>query len=475
VRISVDRRQLFLEGPITRALITLAIPIILGNILQTGYQLTDAFWVGRLGAASVAAVSVSFPVTFLVIALGSGLAMAGATLSAQYMGAGRQDMVDHVAAQTMVMVAISSVILGTIGFVLAPYLLDLLGVAPDVHAGALGFMRVSFVGIIFVFIYAMFQALMRGVGQTRIPLYIVCVAVSLNFALDPLFIFGLGPIPGLGVMGAALATLVTQAMAAAFGIYIFLHGRHGIKLRWASLKPDFPYIRRAFFLGFPGSIELSTRGLGLLIMSFLVASFGTVTIAAYGVGSNVLQVVTIPAMGLSMAVSTLVGQNIGAGNIDRAARITVLGTIWGFIILSLVGLLAWFGAEQIVAFFIPNDTQVIAEGAGFIRIMCLAWGCIGIQLCIVSTFRASGNMLIAMVIALVSQWMVQFPMAYVLSKHTILQSQGLWWSFPVTNIVVAIVSVCWFLRGSWKTTRLTEDEKQTAKVAQAAIIEDGIR
>src|SRR6201995_3500874 len=154
---SIDaRRRLFLEGPITRALVSLAIPIILANILQTGYQLSDAFWVGRLGAAAVAAVSVSFPVTFLVIALGSGLAMAGATLSAQYMGAGRQDMVDHVAAQTMVMVAITSVILGTIGFVLAPYLLDLLGVAPDVHAGALGFMRVSFVGIIFVFLYSMF-------------------------------------------------------------------------------------------------------------------------------------------------------------------------------------------------------------------------------------------------------------------------------------------------------------------------------
>jgi putative MATE family efflux protein len=276
-------------------------------------------------------------------------------------------------------------------------------------------------------------------------------------------------------MGAALATLVTQALAAAFGIYIFLRGRHGIKLRWVSLKPDLPYIRRAFLLGFPGSIELSTRGLGLMIMSFLVASFGTVTIAAYGVGSNVLQVVTIPAMGLSMAVSTLVGQNIGAGNIERAARITVLGTVLSFALLTLVGILAWLGAERIVAFFIPDDPQVIAEGAGFIRIMCLAWGCVGIQLTIVSTFRASGNMLMAMVIALVAQWMVQFPMAYVLSKHTILGAHGLWWSFPVTNVVVAVVSVCWFLRGSWKTTRLTEEEQQTAKVSQAAIIEDAIR
>src|ERR1700727_1654327 len=123
-RMPYDRRKLFLEGKIGTALVRLAIPIILGNLLQTGYQLTDAFWVGRLGAAAVAAVSVSFPVTFLVIALGAGLAMAGATLSAQNTGAGRQDMVNHVAAQTMLMVTLTSIVLGAAGYVLAPYLLD---------------------------------------------------------------------------------------------------------------------------------------------------------------------------------------------------------------------------------------------------------------------------------------------------------------------------------------------------------------
>jgi putative MATE family efflux protein len=472
---SASRRALFLEGPIPRALVTLAIPIILGNVLQTGYQLTDAFWVGRLGAAAVAAVSVSFPVTFLVVALGSGLAMAGATLSAQYMGAGRQDMVDHVAAQTMVMVAISSIVLGGIGYALTPFLLRLLGVAPDVYDGALGFMRVSFIGIIFVFVYAMFQALMRGVGQTRIPLFIVLGTVILNFLLDPLFIFGWGPVPALGVMGAALATLITQALAAALGILIFLHGRHGITLRWAALVPDAPYIKRAFFLGLPGSVELSTRGLGLMIMSFLVASFGTLTIAAYGVGSNVLQVVTIPAMGLSMAISTLVGQNMGAGNIERADRVAKLGAFFGFVVLTAAGLIAYGFAPEIVAFFIPEDPAVIDAGAHFIRIMCLAWGGMGIQLCIVSAFRASGNMLIAMVIALVSQWMFQFPLAYVLSKHTTLAAGGLWWSFPVTNVAVAIVSIAWFARGSWKETRITEEAKTTAEVAQEVIVEDTIR
>ncbi len=472
---SEKRQNLFLQGPIGRALVTLAIPIILGNVLQTGYQLTDAFWVGRLGAAAVAAVAVSFPVTFLTIALGAGLAMAGATLTAQYMGAGRQDMVNHVAAQTMVMVAVTSVVLGALGYVAAPYLLALMGVASDVFDGALGFMRVSFIGIIFVFVYAMFQALMRGIGQTRIPLLIVLGTVILNFALDPLFIFGLGPLPAAGVMGAAIATVITQAIAAVIGMGIFLRGRHGIQLSWRGMKPDLAYIRRAFFLGFPGSVDFSTRALGLMVMSFLVASFGTLPTAAYGVGSTVLQVVTIPAMGLSMAISTLVGQNMGAGNVERASRIAIVGTVWGFVILTLVGVIAYAFAPHLVAFFVPRDADVIAEGARFIRTMALAWGGIGVQLCIVAAFRASGNMLMAMVIALVSQWMVQFPLAYILSKHSVLQVHGLWWSFPVTNVVAAVVSLCWFARGSWKDTKLTEEDAQTVRITDETIIEEGIR
>ena len=403
------RQKLFLEGPIGTALTRLAIPIMLGNLLQTGYQLTDAFWVGRLGAAAVAAVSISFPVTFLVIALGAGLAIAGATLSAQYMGAGRQDMVNHVAAQTMMMVAITSAVLGAAGYVLAPYLLELVGVASDVYQGALGFMRVSFIGIIFVFLYAMFQALMRGVGETRMPLMIVLGTVLLNFVLDPLFIFGFGPLPPHGVMGAALATLATQALAALLGIIIFLRGRHGIQLSWRGFRPDPAYIKRAFFLGLPGSIELATRGLGPLLMSFLVAGFGTVTLAAYGIGSNILMFVTIPAMGLSMAAATLVSQNIGAGNSTRAALVTVLAAVAGFVILTLAGIAAYVFAPAIVRFFVPGAADVIAEGARFIRIMCLAWGGIGVQLCIVSAFRASGNMLIAMVIALVVAIHVPVP------------------------------------------------------------------
>lgn len=465
--------SLFLNGSIAKALTKLAIPIILINILQSAYQLTDAFWVGRLGAAQVAAVSVSMPVTFLVIAIGSGLAMAGAILSAQYMGAGQQEKVNHVAAQTMLMVTITASVLGLIGYTLSPYFLTLLGVDEVVYNDALKFMHVSFIGVVFVFIYAMFQALMRGIGQTKVPLIIVSCTVLLNFVLDPLFIFGFGDFKGYGVMGAALATLVTQSLAALAGVIIFMRGRHGIQLSLSSFIPDLAYIKQAFILGAPGSVELSTRAFGLIIMSFLVASFGTQTIAAYGVGSNVLQMIMIPAMGLSMAVSTLVGQNMGAGNVKRAAQITKLAVLWGLIGLSIIGGLAYFFASALVAFFIPDDPDVINQGAHFIRVMSLTWGGIGVQLCVVAAFRASGNMLNAMLLALFSQCVVQFPVAYILSKHTLLGDHGIWYSFAVTNIAVALLSYLWFCNGRWQRTRLTKEDKNIAKVTQEAFIEEG--
>ena len=212
-----------------------------------------------------------------------------------------------------------------------------------------------------------------------------------------------------------------------------------------------------------------------MLMTFLVSGFGTVSLAAYGIGSNILQFIVIPAMGLSMAVSTLVSQNIGAGNIQRAARVTLLGTVWGFVILTAAGLIAYVFAPVMVGFFVSGDAAVIAEGSTFIRVMCLAWGAIGVQLCIVSAFRASGNLLIAMVIAIVSQFMFQFPLAYVLSKHTGLQAAGIWWSFPAANIAAALVSACWFAQGGWKRTRLTEEDRQAAQVTEETVAEEGIR
>jgi putative MATE family efflux protein len=349
----------------------------------------------------------------------------------------------------------------------APDLLRLMGVAPDVYPGALGFMRVSFVGLVFNFTFFVFQSIMRGIGRPTLPVYIVLGTVLLNFVLDPLFIFGWGPAPGYGVMGAAIATLGTQGVAAIIGIAVLRLGRHGIHVRRKNFFPDFQYVKRAFFLGFPASVEMSARAMGLVVMSFLIASFGTLTLASYGVGSNILQVVIIPAMGLSMAVSTLAGQNIGAGNIERAARIGRLGAWVGFWSLSGIGLIVFLFAPQLVAFFVPSDAAVIAAGSVFLRIMALSWGFMGVQFALTGVLRASGNMVIAMMLTLVSQWILQFPLAYVLSKHTSLEAQGIWWAFPIASVITALVTICIYARGDWKKKRLVDSEEAlTEKVSE---------
>ncbi|HEY4124513.1 MAG TPA: MATE family efflux transporter, partial [Rhizomicrobium sp.] len=235
-----------LEGSIVRSLVLLAVPIMGANILQVAYQLIDAFWVGRLGADAVAAVSVSMPIIFLSIAAGMGFAIAGTTLIAQYVGAGDRAMVDHVAAQTLLAIIAVSVILGAIGFVLAPHILDLMGVTPQVHAAANSFLRISFISLPFMFAYFMFQSLLRGVGQVTVPLYIVAATVVVNFVLDPILIFGKFGFPALGVTGAALATLTAQGLAAAAGIGLLVSGRYGIKLTAHAMRPDFTFIKRAF-------------------------------------------------------------------------------------------------------------------------------------------------------------------------------------------------------------------------------------
>lgn len=465
-----------LEGPILKSLLTLAIPIVVANVLQSAYQLIDAFWVGRLGGAAVAAVSISFPVMFLMIALGMGLAMAGSTLTAQYRGAGNDSMVSHVAGQTLNMVAALSIVLSVLGYMGTPALLRLMGVAPDVYRDALGFMRVSFVALLFNFTFFVFQSIMRGVGRPTLPVWIVLATVILNFALDPLFIFGWGPVPAYGVMGAALATLFTQVVAAVAGMIVLRLGRHGIHVKRRDFIPDFAYMKRAFYLGAPASVEQSARALGLMVLTFLIASFGTQTMAAYGVGSNIIQVVIIPAFGLSMAISTLVGQNIGAGNIERAARIGRLGAQLSFAILTGIGVVVFLFAPSFAAFFVPGDPGVIAAGAYFLRVMALAWGFMGLQLALTGVLRASGNMVTTMMLTLTTQWVIQFPLAYVLSKHTALRETGIWWAFPVTNVLAAGIVLIVYARGDWKKTRLIDaDDRISATIRQEAEKEEPMR
>ena len=461
------------EGPILKSLIRLSIPIIFANILQTAYQITDTFWVGRLGAVAVASVSISFPIIFLIVSFGGGLAMVGTILVAQYKGKQDQKAVNHITYQTLLMVIVVSGILSIIGYFLSPHLINLMGAEPDVFLGAVSYMRISFLGMIFMFTYMVFQSLMRGVGDVKTPMFIVLGTVLLNLILDPLFIFGYKFIPSFGVAGAAVATIGTQGLAAIIGILILIKGNHQIQLHLDDLRPDFDLIKKMFKIGIPASIEHSARALGMTIMTFLVAGFGTCTLAAYGIGTRILSFVIMPALGLSIATSTLVGQNIGAGKIKRAEKITKLSSFTGFVVLTIIGIIMFLFAKQISTIFIPGETDTIQSSSLFIRLMSLTFGFIGIQMALNGAFRGSGNTLISMTLSIFSLWFLRFPIAYFLSNYTYLNEVGVWMAFPIANIIATLVTVIYFMRGTWEKKKITEEIKLRKETTEETIIEEG--
>lgn len=461
------------EGSIFKALISLSMPVVFSNILQTAYQLIDTFWVGRLGSNAVAAVSLTFPINFLLIALGGGLTIAGSILVAQNIGKGDVKKADHIAAQTLIMTIVLVIPLSLLGYWMAEPIMKLMGAAPDVLPDAVQFLQISFMGLIFVFGFFVFQSLMRGVGNVKTPVFVVLFTVILNFFLDPLLIMGYGPIPGYGVAGAAIATVITQAIAAFIGLFILFSGKYGIKLKFHEMKPDLQLISQMFKLGLPASIEQSMRALGLTVMTFLVAGFGTSVVASYGIGIRILSFIIIPAIGLSMATSTVVAQNMGAGKKKRAEDTARLSATLGFVILTFFGVLVYFLAPYIAGAFITGDTAALTGSITFTRIMAFTFGFIGLQQSIGGTFQGSGNTFVSMILALVSQWVLQFPLAYILSKHTTLEETGIWWAFAASNVIIAIISVLWFLNGSWKNKNLLQSTELETHVIEDAIIEEG--
>jgi putative MATE family efflux protein len=461
------------EGSISLNLFRLAFPIIISNMLQTAYQVVDTFWVGRLSAQAVAAVSFCFPLTFLLIALGGGLPLAGTVLAAQYTGRGNDEAMNHVAAQTLLMVFMVSVVLAAFGHTVATPIMRLLGAAPDVLPDAVRFFRIAVLGFVFVFMFFAYQGLMRGRGVVYPPMLIVLITVLINFVLDPLLIFGWGPFPRMGVAGSAMATLCTQALAAAIGLTLMVRGRHGIHLKWFNLQPDLTLMRQIFRLGLPASIEQSTQALGMTAMTMLVAGFGTISVAAYGIGVRVMSCVLIPAFGLSIATSTLVGQNIGADQLHRAERTNLVSCSIAFISLTLAGLLTFSGAAAIARFFMPRGGPAIDQSALFIRTIALTFGFIGVQQVLTGSLRGAGDTVAPMLLAMISLWMFRFPLAYGLSAHTALQVKGVWFAFPVSTVVSALLAGYWFLWGGWRDKRLLDEIEVEEKVREEAALEEG--
>lgn len=427
-----------LSWPILKTILTLAFPILLGNLLQSTYQFIDAYRIGKLGKEAVAAISISGPIIFLIIALGTGFAMAGNILIAQYAGAKKQNLINHTAGQTLISTIIISWVLGLLGYIHSDSILQIMQIPNEIIAHALPFLKISFLGLRATFSFSLFQSILRGVGEVKFPLYLISASLLLNAILDPILIIGKRGFPALGIEGAARATLISQSLAAIIGIFVLFKGNYGVQLNRKHLKPDFWFIKKALNIGFPSSIEMSVRSLGVVCFTSLVASFWTAAAAAYGAGGNIFQLILIPALGLSVAISTIVGQNLGANNTTRAQSITKQGAIFAFLLLQSAGVLSFIFAPELVSIFIDKEGEVIKIGAEYLRIISVSFWALGAQFALTGIFRAAGNTRLTLLLAIIMRTL-QYGIGYFLAKYSSRGLTGLRLSFPITNAIVLLI------------------------------------
>jgi putative MATE family efflux protein len=468
------KQSSLIHGPIAKTLIKLSVPIIISNLLQAAYLIVDRYWLGRHSRDAIEVITLNFPFNVVLISLAGGLPIVGGVYVAQFRGRGDERSVSHVTAQTILLAVVIAVLLTAAVLPFARPLMEVMGARDAVLADAVLFLQISLAGFVFVFAFLAYQSLVRGVGIVQRPMLIVGLTVLLNFFLDPMFIFGWGPIPAMGAAGAALATVCSQGVAAIIGFSLLLGGRHGIHLHWCDFRPDFVFIRQLFRLGLPTSVEQSTQAVGFWVMTKLVNHFGPVTVAAYGIGTAVVLVLLIPAMGLCMATSTLVGQNLGAGYLDRAVRTNKIACLIAVVALLAGGLVLYVAAEPLTWLLMEKGGELaIGESVVFIRTVSFTFWCIGVQQVLFGTLRGAGNTVAPMVLAIILLWCLRFPLALFLSLRTDLQSEGIWWAFAATNVLAAAITGLWFLRGDWKRRRLLDDAELEPEICEEVSVREG--
>jgi len=437
------------EGDVGRPLFYLSLPIVVTNLLQTAYNLADTFWIGQYSTDALAAISFAFPMVFLIISLGMGLAVAGSILVAQYTGAGEKREAEYAASQTVGFAGVASLVLGAVAYVFVGDVLALLGPAPDVLRLATGYMEIISLGIFFMFGFFVFISLMRGYGDTITPMLVMLGSVALNVVLDPILIFGWGPFPTWGIEGAAIATVFSRGLALAVGLWIMITGRRGVRIRIRNAIPDLEYGRRLVRIGVPASVEGTGQAVAINLLMFIVGTFSTPVVAAFGIGVRVFSVIFLPAIAVSRGVETMSGQNIGAGKPDRAALTARVAARTTFVVLAVAGVFTFFFADPIVALF-TNDDAVIEVGATFLRYVAPSFGFIGIMRSYNGGFRGAGKTLTAAAIAVTMLGGVRLPIAWVASR--VMGPPGIWLSFLVSNVVGAVIAYLWFQRGTWRSS-----------------------
>ncbi len=465
-RMGRPSKEEILEGDIVPLMFKLGWPLMVANLLQTAYNLADTLWLGRLpfpeNTLSVGAMSLAWPFIFLLLSIELGLGIAAVALISQHVGAKRFEEANEDAGQLYMLLIVLSVVLGIIGYLVTPRAMALLGEEGDIVPYAVSYLQVIFLGFPLLLIFAAFSFILRAWGDTITPMALMSLTVILNIILDPFLIFGWGPFPAMGIRGAAIATVFSRGIGAVISIYILSSGRTGLELKLQYLEPNLDKIKKFFKIGLPATGARVFDAVGFVVLTALLARLPQQrdVLAAYGIGSRIINITFVLIFGLGIALSTMVGQALGADKTGRADRIAKKGIVLMAGFMAIISLALVVLRYRLVTFFIPDAPDVIEMGASFLLILAIGGPFFGIFEAVSGTLNGAGHTLKQMFLSITRLWAIRIPLVWILAFLFVMHSSGVWMAIAFSNVIAGSAAYVVYKRGEWKEKVISKrDEK----------------
>jgi putative MATE family efflux protein len=445
--------QDYTEGSLNRAILLLAVPMVLEMVLESLFAVVDVFWVGRLGANAVATVGLTESLLSLVFAVSIGLGMSTTAMVARRIGEKDPEGAAVAAVQAIVLGLGVAVAIGIPCWIWASRLLTLMGASPEIVSLGSGYARIALGGSGAVLLLFLNNAIFRGAGDAAIAMRLLWVSNIINLILDPCLIFGLGPFPRLGVTGAALATFTGRSIGVAYQFYRLLRGTERLRILGRQLRVNLTILLRLLRVSITGILQFAIAHTSWIGLVRIISVFGSAALAGYTIAIRIVVFAILPSWGLSNAAATLVGQNLGAKQPDRAELAVWRTGLYNMIFLGVIGVFFVFFAEPIVRLF-THDPGVVPLGASCLRIV--SYGNIGYAYAFVmlQAFNGAGDTITPTIVNFFGFWLLEIPLAYYLAIHLGFRSNGVFWSIVVAEGSIAAASAILFKRGRWKTQKI---------------------
>ncbi|MBC7219911.1 MATE family efflux transporter [Candidatus Bipolaricaulota bacterium] len=457
MRFRTPSRDEILTGPALKTMARIGGPAVIGTLIFTLYNLADAFWIGRLptdvSAAAVAGIQVSWPIVWFLISFIAGFGGAAVSaLVAQYVGAGRPGEANTALNQLFLLSAGSAVVAGVGGYFASPFLLDLLIGEGAVASAAALYIKIIFVGLPTMVIPGLFFAAFAATGDTITPLLVSGAGTLVNMALDPFFVLGWAGLPQMGIIGAAYATLISQGLVTIAFLLLLRKGSGHLRLDPRQMVPQWSWMAKGLRIGVPAAIGSSSMAFGFVIMTAVIGRLpnAEVALAGYGIGDRVLGILFIVTEGLGTGLTTMVGQALGAGAMDRARELVRKGIGALVAILSVEALFLWFVRYPAVALFIPGREDVIAVGAQFIGAFAVSMPFLGTFFAALSIYRGSGHNVPTMILGVVRLWVLRIPLSYLFGFTLGFGADGVWWGMSLSNVLAGLIALGFLLSRGWQ-------------------------